>query len=36
MTARVTEMRALVVEAEAKIPMGMAAAFRAGKLGFMN
>jgi len=36
MTARVTEMRALVVEAEAKIPMGMAAAFRAGNLGFMN
>jgi len=36
MTARVTEMRALVVEAEAKIPMGMAAALRAGNLGFMN
>lgn len=36
MTARVAEMRARVVEAEAQVPMGMAAAFRAGRMGNMN
>jgi uncharacterized protein YqfA (UPF0365 family) len=36
MTARVAEMRARVVEAEAQVPMGMAAAFRAGNLGLMD
>ena len=36
MTARVAEMRALVVESEVQVPMGIAAAFRAGKLGRMN
>jgi len=36
MIARVAEMRARVVEAEAAVPMGMAAAFRSGKLGFLN
>ncbi len=36
MTARVAEMRARVVEAEAQVPLGMAAAFRSGKLGPMN
>ncbi len=33
MTARVAEMRARVVEAEAQVPLGMAAAFRAGHFG---
>jgi len=36
MTARVAEMRARLVEAESTIPLGMAAAFRAGHLGLMN
>jgi len=36
MTARVAEMRSRVVEAEAQVPMGMAAAFRSGHLGFLN
>jgi uncharacterized protein YqfA (UPF0365 family) len=36
MTARVAEMRARLVEAEAKVPLGMVAAFRAGHLGLMN
>jgi uncharacterized protein YqfA (UPF0365 family) len=36
MTARIAEMRSRVVEAEAQIPMGMAAAFRAGHLGQLN
>jgi uncharacterized protein YqfA (UPF0365 family) len=36
MTARVAEMRSRVVEAEATVPMGMAAAFRSGHLGLMN
>jgi uncharacterized protein YqfA (UPF0365 family) len=35
MTARVAEMRARVVEAEAQVPMAMAGAFRAGKLGML-
>lgn len=34
--ARVEEMRAKLVEAEAQIPMAMAEAFRAGKLGVMD
>ena len=33
MSARVAEMRARVVEAEGQVPLGMAAAFRAGHLG---
>ena len=33
MKARVTQMRARLVEAEATVPMGMAAAFRSGHLG---
>lgn len=33
MRARVAEMRACVVEAEALVPNGMAAAFRSGNLG---
>ena len=36
MTARVAEMRARVVEAEVGIPVGMAAAFRSGRLGKMS
>lgn len=36
MTARVAEMRSRVVEAEAQVPLGMAAAFRAGHLGLRN
>jgi len=36
MTARVAEMRARVVEAEAQVPLGMAAAFRSGKIGLLN
>jgi uncharacterized protein YqfA (UPF0365 family) len=36
MTARVAEMRALVVESEVQVPMGIAAAFRGGKLGPMG
>jgi uncharacterized protein YqfA (UPF0365 family) len=35
-TARVQEMRARVVEAEAQIPMAMAEAFRNGNLGIMD
>jgi len=34
MSARVAEMRARFVEAEAQVPSGMAAAFRSGHLGF--
>ena len=34
--ARVAEMRARVVEAEASVPLGMAAAFRSGHLGLLN
>jgi uncharacterized protein YqfA (UPF0365 family) len=34
MSARVAEMRAQFVEAEAQVPSGMAAAFRSGHLGF--
>lgn len=36
MKAKVQEMRALVVEAEAKVPMAMAEAFRSGNLGIMD
>jgi uncharacterized protein YqfA (UPF0365 family) len=36
MKARVQEMRALVVEAEAQVPMAMAEAFRSGNLGIMD
>jgi uncharacterized protein YqfA (UPF0365 family) len=36
MTARVSEMRARVVEAEATVPMGMVTGFRSGRLGIMN
>ena len=36
MTARVAEMRSRVVEAEAQVPLGMAAAFRSGHLGMLN
>jgi len=36
MTARIAEMRALVVEAEAKVPLAMAEAFRAGHTGFVG
>jgi uncharacterized protein YqfA (UPF0365 family) len=36
MTARVAEMRARVVEAEAQVPLAMAEAFRAGNLGIMD
>jgi uncharacterized protein YqfA (UPF0365 family) len=36
MKARVTEMRARLVEAEATVPMGMAAAFRSGHLGLLQ
>jgi uncharacterized protein YqfA (UPF0365 family) len=36
MKARTQEMRAKVVEAEAQIPMAMAEAFRAGRLGVMD
>ena len=36
MKARTQEMRAKVVEAEAQIPMAMADAFRAGRLGVMD
>jgi len=36
MKARVQEMRAKVVEAEAQIPIGIAEAFRKGKLGVMD
>ena len=34
--ARVEEMRAKVVEAEAQVPLAMAEAFRAGNLGIMD
>jgi uncharacterized protein YqfA (UPF0365 family) len=36
MVARVSEMRARVVEAEAQVPLAMAEAFRAGNLGIMD
>jgi uncharacterized protein YqfA (UPF0365 family) len=36
MRAKVQEMRARVVEAEAQIPMAMADAFRNGNLGIMD
>jgi uncharacterized protein YqfA (UPF0365 family) len=36
MTARVAEMRARVVEAEAQVPLAMAEAFRSGNLGVMD
>jgi len=36
MIARVQEMRALVVEKEAEIPMAMAEAFRSGNMGIMD
>ncbi|OGB93989.1 MAG: hypothetical protein A3H39_18535 [candidate division NC10 bacterium RIFCSPLOWO2_02_FULL_66_22] len=36
MTARVEEMRARVVEAEAEVPRAMAEAFRSGNLGIMD
>lgn len=36
MRARVEEMRAKVVESEAEVPMALAEAFRAGKLGVMD
>ncbi len=36
MQAAVQEMRAKVVEAEAEVPMAMAAALREGKLGVMD
>jgi uncharacterized protein YqfA (UPF0365 family) len=36
MIARVAEMRAHVVEAEAQVPLAMAEAFRNGNLGVMD
>jgi uncharacterized protein YqfA (UPF0365 family) len=36
MKARVQEMRAKVVEAEAEVPLAMADAFRQGNLGVMD
>lgn len=36
MKAKVQEMRAKVVEAEAQVPIGIAEAFRNGKLGVMD
>jgi len=36
MIARVAEMRARLVEAEAQVPLGMAAAFRSGHLGLLS
>ena len=36
MTARVAEMQAKVVEAEAQVPLAMAEAFRSGNLGIMD
>jgi uncharacterized protein YqfA (UPF0365 family) len=36
MTARVEEMQAKVVEAEAQVPLAMADAFRSGNLGIMD
>jgi uncharacterized protein YqfA (UPF0365 family) len=36
MTARVAEMRARVVEAEAQVPLAMSEAFRNGNLGVMD
>ena len=36
MKARVQEMRAMVVEAEAEVPRAMAQALREGKLGIMD
>ena len=36
MSARVQEMRARVVEAEAEVPRAMSEAFRSGNLGIMD
>ena len=36
MAARTQEMRALVVEAESKVPLAMAEAFRSGNIGIMD
>jgi uncharacterized protein YqfA (UPF0365 family) len=36
MVARVAEMKAKVVEAEAQVPLAMAEAFRSGRLGVMD
>jgi uncharacterized protein YqfA (UPF0365 family) len=36
MKARVEEMRAKVVEAEAKVPLAMAEAFKKGNIGVMD
>jgi len=36
MTARVEEMRAEVIAAEAQVPLAMADAFRSGNLGIMD
>jgi uncharacterized protein YqfA (UPF0365 family) len=36
MKAKVQEMRALVVEAESKVPLALAEALRTGKMGFMD
>jgi uncharacterized protein YqfA (UPF0365 family) len=36
MVARVSEMKAKVVEAEAQVPLAMAEAFRSGNLGVMD
>ena len=36
MAARTQEMRALVVESEAQVPLAIAEAFRNGKLGVMD
>jgi uncharacterized protein YqfA (UPF0365 family) len=36
MKAKVEEMRAKVVEAEAQVPLAMAEAFRSGNLGIMD
>jgi uncharacterized protein YqfA (UPF0365 family) len=36
MRARVQEMQAKVVEAEAQVPLAMAEAFRSGNLGIMD
>ena len=36
MVARVAEMKAKVVEAEAQVPLALAEAFRSGRLGVMD
>jgi uncharacterized protein YqfA (UPF0365 family) len=36
MVARVAEMKAKVVEAEAQVPLAIAEAFRSGRLGVMD